>query len=113
LISQVGYKKKTVTVNQREFLVQIVPFDNGDFISITEGNEKIGTLVVSIGSAGRTTSTATVIPSKSETIFLKMVSERVASTINGICIFSLNIQKELELDSMKVIMNEVMEIIRL
>ncbi|MFZ1076238.1 MAG: hypothetical protein WAN47_02280 [Nitrosotalea sp.] len=112
MISQVGYKKKTVSVNQREFLVQIVPFDNGDFISITEGKEKIGTLVVSIGSAGRTTSTATVIPSKSETIFLKMVAERVASTINGICIFSLNIQKELELDSMKVLMNEVMEIIR-
>jgi hypothetical protein len=111
LISQVGYKKKTVTVNQREFLVQIVPFDNGDFISITEGKEKIGTIVVSISSAGRT-STATVIPTKSETTFLKMVSERVASTINGICIFSLNIQKELELDSMKVLMNDVMEIIR-
>ena len=111
MISQVGYKKKTVTVNHREFLVQIVLFDNGNFISITEGKEKIGTLVVSIGSGGRT-STATVIPSKSETIFLKMVSERVSSTINGICIFSLNIQKDLELDSMKVLMNEVMEIIR-
>jgi len=92
-------------------LVQIVPFDNGDFISITEGKEKIGTVVVSISSAGRT-STATVIPTKSETTFLKMVSERVASTINGICIFSLNVQKELELDSMKVLMNDVMEIVR-
>jgi hypothetical protein len=92
-------------------LVQIVPFDNGDFISITEGKEKIGTIVVSISSAGRT-STATVIPSKSETTFLKMVSERVASTINGICIFSLSVQKELELDSMKVLMNDIMEIIR-
>ena len=111
MISQVGYKKKTVTVNQREFLVQIVPFDNGDFISITEGKEKIGTIVVSISSAGRT-STATVIPTKLETTFLKMVSERVASTINGICIFSLSVQKELELDSMKVLMNDVMEIIR-
>ena len=89
----------------------MVPFDNGNFISITEGKEKIGTLVVSISSAGRT-STATVIPSKSETIFLKMVSERVASTTNGICIFSLNIQKELELEGMKVLMNEVMEILR-
>jgi len=98
-------------VNHREFLVQIVPFDNGDFISITEGKEKIGTIVVSISSAGRT-STATVVPSKSETTFLKMVSERVASTINGICIFSLSIQKELELDSMKVLMNDVMEIVR-
>ncbi|HXX06375.1 MAG TPA: hypothetical protein VEJ68_06110 [Candidatus Bathyarchaeia archaeon] len=111
MISQVGYKKKTVTVNQREFLVQIVPFDNGDFISITEGKEKIGTIVVSISSAGRT-STATVIPSKSDTTFLKMVSERVASTINGICVFSLNVQKELELDIMKVLMNDIMEIIR-
>ncbi|VVC05383.1 Uncharacterised protein [uncultured archaeon] len=111
MISQVGYKKKTVTVNQREFLVQIVPFDNGNFISITEGKEKIGTLVVSISSVGRT-STATVIPSKSETIFLKMVSEHVASISNGICIFSLSIQKEMELEGMKVLMNEVMEIIR-
>ena len=98
-------------MNHRDFLVQIVPFDNGNFISITEGKEKIGTLVVSIGSGGHT-STATVIPSKSETTFLKMVSERVASTIKGICIFSLSIQKELELDSMKVLMNEVMEIIK-
>jgi hypothetical protein len=98
-------------VNQRDFLVQIVPFDNGNFISITEGKEKIGTVVVSIGLGGRVSS-ATVIPSKSETIFLKMVSERVASTINGICLFSLNIQKELELESMKVLMNEIMEIIK-
>ncbi len=111
MISQVGYRKKTVSVNQRDFLVQVIPFDNGNFISITEGKEKIGTVVVSIGLGGRVSST-TVIPSKSETIFLKMVSERVASTINGICLFSLNVQKELELDSMKVLMNEIMEIIK-
>ncbi len=89
----------------------MVPFTNGNFISVTEGNEKIGTLVVSIGSGGRT-STATVIPSKSETIFLKMVAERVATTVNGISIFSLNIQKELDLESMKALMNEIMEIIK-
>jgi hypothetical protein len=111
MISQTGYRKKTAKVNQRDFLVQMVPFDNGNFISITEGKEKIGTLVVSIGSGGRT-STATVIPSKSETIFLKMVSERVALAVNGICIFSLNIQKELELESMKALMDDVMEIIK-
>jgi len=92
-------------------LVQILPYDNGNFISVTEGKERIGTLVVSISSGGRI-STAAVIPSKSETIFLKMVSERVASTINGICIFSLNIKKDLDLDSMKFLMNELMEIIK-
>ena len=92
-------------------MVQILPYDNGNFISITEEKERIGTLVVSISSGGRI-STAAVIPSKSKTIFLKMVSERVASTINGICIFSLNIEKDLDLDSMKVLMNELMEIIK-
>lgn len=98
-------------MNHRDFLVQIVPYDNGDYISISEGKERIGTLVVSI-SSGSHVSTAAVIPSKSDTLFLKMVSERVASTINGICIFSLNIEKDLDLDSMKVLMNELMEIIK-
>ncbi|MGI0094869.1 MAG: hypothetical protein ACREA8_12335 [Nitrosotalea sp.] len=111
MISQIGYTKKTVKVNQRDFLVQIVPYDNGNFISISEGKERIGTLVVSISSGGRV-STAAVIPSKSDTLFLKMVSERVASTMNGICIFSLNIEKDLDLDSMKVLMNELMEIVK-
>jgi hypothetical protein len=110
-MSQVGYKKKTVKVDNREFLVQIVPFDNGNFISITEGKEKIGAMVVSIGSRSRT-STVTVIPSKSESLFLKMVSERIASTINGICIVSINVQKDLKLEAMKNIMNEIMEIVK-
>ena len=92
-------------------MVKVLPYDNGNFISITDGKERIGTLVVSISLGGRV-STAAVIPSKSETIFLKMVSERVASTINGICIFSLNIEKDLDLDSMKVLMNELMDIVK-
>jgi len=110
-MSQVGYKKKTVKVDNREFLVQLVPFDNGNFISITEGKEKIGAMVVSICSGTRT-STATVIPSKSESLFLKMVSERIASISNGICVVSLNTQKELGLETMKTIMNEIMEIVK-
>ena len=92
-------------------MIQILPYDNGNYVSLTEGRERIGTLVVSISMGGRI-STAAVIPSKTETIFLKMVSERVASTINGICIFSLNIEKDLDLDSMKVLMNELMETIK-
>jgi len=110
-MSQVGYKKKTVKVDNREFLIQLVPFDNGNFISITEGKEKIGAMVVSICSGTRT-STATVIPSKSESLFLKMVSERIASISNGICVVSLNTQKELGLETMKTLMNEIMEIVK-
>jgi hypothetical protein len=110
-MSEVGYKKKTVKVENRDFLVQVVQFDNGNFISITEGKEKIGAMIVSIGSGTRISS-AIVIPSKSDSFFLKMVSERVASTTNGICVASLNIQKELGLETMKVVMNQIMEIVR-
>ena len=110
-MSKVGYKKKTVRVDNREFLVQVVPFDNGNFISISEGKEKIGAMMISIGS-GTHTSTATIIPSKSDSFFLKMVSERVASTMKGICVASLNIQKEFGLETMKVLMNEIMEIVK-
>lgn len=110
-MSQVGYKKKTVRVDNREFLVQIIPFDNGNFISITEGKEKIGAMVVSICSGSRT-STVTIIPAKSESLFLKMISERIASIINGICIVSINTQKELRLEDMKVIMNEIIGIVK-
>ena len=110
-MSLVGYKKKTVQVDNRAFLVQVVPFDNGNFISLTEGKEKIGAMVVSI-SSGPNASTVTVIPSKSNSLFLKMISERVASATNGICIVSINIQKELELEAMKVIMNEIMEAVK-
>ncbi len=111
MISEFGYKKKTLNLNYREFLIQVLAFDNGNFISITEGKEKIGAMVVSIGS-GQHTSTATVIPSKSESLFLKMISEQIASTIKGICVVSLNIQKQLDLETMKELLNEIMEIVR-
>jgi hypothetical protein len=110
-MSKASYKKKIIKFDNREFLVQLLPFDNGNFISITEGKEKIGMMVVSIGSRMQT-STAMVIPSNSDSFFLKMVSERVASTINGICIVSISIQKELGLETMKAVMNEIMEIVR-
>ncbi|MBI3842710.1 MAG: hypothetical protein HY295_06190 [Thaumarchaeota archaeon] len=111
MISNIGYKKKTVRVDYREFIVQVVPFYNGNFISISEGKEKIGAMVVSVGTGPRT-STATIIPSKSEPLFLKMVSERIASVSNGICIVSLNTQKVLSLEAMKILMNEIVEIVK-
>lgn len=107
--SNLGYKKKTVEVNGRKFLVQVILFDNGNFISISEGIEKIGATVVSIGY-GPTSSTATVIPAKSNHLFLRMVSERIASTKKGICITSVNTQ-DLDVNVAKVLMHKIMEIV--
>jgi len=69
-----GYTKKLVNIKERLFLVQILNFENGNFISVTESSEKIGGMIVSINS-GPVPSTSTIIPSKSESLFLKLVSE--------------------------------------
>ena len=69
-----GYTKKLVNINERSFLVQILNYDNGNFISVTENLEKIGGMIVSINS-GPVPSTSTIIPPKSEALFLKLISE--------------------------------------
>ena len=71
-----GYTKKLVNINERSFLVQILNYDNGNFISVTENLEKIGGMIVSINS-GPVPSTSTIIPPKSEALFLKLISERL------------------------------------
>ena len=109
-MSSPGYKKKTVEVDGRKFQIQLLTFENGNFISITEGTEKIGAMVVSIGY-GPCTSTTTVIPAKSDSLFLRMVSERIASTAKGISITSLNTQKNLGVNTVKVLMKTIMEIV--
>ena len=51
-------------------MVQVLRFDNGSFVSITEGQEKIGGMLASIATEP-VPSTTTIIPPKSESIFLK------------------------------------------
>ena len=61
-----------MNIKERSFLVQILNFENGNFISVTESSEKIGGMIVSINS-GPVPSTSTIIPPKSESLFLKLV----------------------------------------
>ena len=92
-----GYTKKLVDINERSFLVQILNYDNGNFISVTEGSENIGGMIVSINS-GPVPSTSTIIPPKSETLFLKLVSEKIAYVKQGMCLITGNFEKALEKD---------------
>jgi hypothetical protein len=77
---------------------------------VGEGADRIGSLTISISSSNKT-NTATVIPSKYNSMFINTVSERVSSMINGICLVSLYSVKQLNLDDMKAIMEEIMNII--
>lgn len=67
-------------------------------------------MVVSL-AIGPTPITTTVIPSRTESLFLKLTAERISSRMKGIALVSTYIQKELEPDTAKALMSEIMEMI--
>ena len=102
--------RKVKTDSQKSFYLKCISFENGLFILVGEGADRIGSLTISISSSNKT-NTATIIPSKYNSMFINTVSERVSSMINGICLVSLYSVKQLNLDDMKAIMGEIMNII--
>ena len=105
-----GFYQKTVSLEGRSFSLQIQKFDNGFFVSVTEGANKIGSMVASMAT-GPTPITTTIIPSKSESLFLKLTAERISTRMHGIVLVSAFIQKELEPSTAKALMSEIMEMI--
>ena len=97
-----------MNINERSFLVQILNYENGNFISVTEGLENIGGMIVSINS-GPVPSTSTIVPPKSEALFLKLVSERIAYTRQGMCIVTGNFEKALDKQITKQLMDIILE----
>ena len=97
-----------MNINERSFLVQILNYENGNFISVTEGSENIGGMIVSINS-GPMPSTSTIIPPKSEALFLKLVSERIAYTRQGMCLVTGNFEKALDKEITKQLMDIILE----
>ena len=106
-----GFSEKTIDLGSRSFSLKIIKFENGCFVSISEGSPKIGSMVVSL-STGQNPITTTVIPSKSESLFLKLTAERISTRMRGIAIVSTYVQKELDPDTAKVLMTEIIEIIQ-
>ena len=67
-------------------------------------------MVVSL-STGQMPVTTTIIPSRNESLFLKLVAEQISTRIRGIVLVSTFIQKELEPSTAKALMSEIIEII--
>jgi hypothetical protein len=106
-----GFSEKTVNLESRSFSLQILKFENGCFVSVTEGSSKLGSMVASL-TTGQNPITTTIIPSKSESLFLKLIAERISTRMHGIAIVSTFVQRELEPETAKVLMTEIMEIIQ-
>ena len=105
-----GFSQKTISLEGRSFSLRVQKFENGYFVSVSEGSEKLGAMVVSL-AFGPSPVTTTVIPSKFESLFLRLMAERISTQVKGISIVSSSIQKELEHDTAKALMSEIMEII--
>ena len=99
-----------VHLENRSFSLQIQKFENGYFVSVTEGSNKIGSMVVSLAT-GPTPITTTIIPSRTESLFLKLVAERISTRMRGVALVSTFIQKELETSTAKGLMTEIMDMI--
>ena len=108
--SESRFSKTVIDIDNRSFTIQVLLFDNGSFVSITEGQEKIGGLTASIGT-GTVPITTSIIPAKSESLFLKLISEQLSSIIAGVNIVSVFIPKELENKTAKILIGKIKEII--
>jgi hypothetical protein len=96
--------------SNRCFFVKFLPFENGCFIIVSEGSNRIGGMYVSISSSNKI-DTAKVIPSKYDSMFISTLSQRVASLINGICIVCIHGLEKLQLDDMKSIMEKIISMV--
>ena len=108
--SESRFSKTVIDIDNRSFTIQVLLFDNGSYVSITEGQEKIGGLTASIGT-DTVPITTSIIPAKSESLFLKLMSEQLSSIITGINIVSAFIQKELENKTAKILIAKTREIV--
>ena len=103
---ETGYKSKTIAYDNRTFIVNMLNFENGMIISISENSPKIGPMLISI-SSGPVPSTSTIIPTKSEELFLKLLAEKISSFLKGICLVTANFEKPLDNETTKQLMHEI------
>ena len=108
--SESRFSKTVIDIDNRSFTIQVLLFDNGSFVSISEGQEKIGGLIASIGTGTVPISTS-IIPAKSESLFLKLMTEQLSSIITGINIVSAFIPKDLENKTAKILIAKIREIV--
>lgn len=106
-----GFCKKSVDVDNRRFTITVQKFENGNFVSVSEGAEKLGSMVVSLAS-GPNPITTTVIPAKSDSLFLKLTAERISTSVKGIAIISSFVEKEMSSNTAKILMGEISEMIQ-
>lgn len=97
-------------ISKRKFLTNILKFDNGFFISISEEKLRISSISVSLATTNQT-NTAKVIQDKNDQLFIDTLSRRISLMINGICIISFFAKNKLQFEDMTIINDEILKLI--
>lgn len=106
--------ERTLSLENKTLHVRIQRFENGRFVSVSEGGQKIGSLVVSLATgAGEMPVTTTIIPPRSpdSAFVMRLAAEQISSRIGGIVLFSMFVQKDLSNDDAKSLLSGIMEMI--
>ena len=93
--------------DKRIIRIKLIFFENGCFIIVSENSNKIGSITISSSISNKVTS-AIIIPSKFDSIFINSIAQRISLMLNGICLVSLHTKIQLDLKSMKTIMGEIL-----
>lgn len=105
------FYQKTLHADGRSFLIMIIRFDNGNFVSVSEGATRLGSMTVSLRS-GPGQATTEVIPARTDPLFLRLVAERTSSLSGGIAVVSSSLQGGITPDTAKALMAEIAEMVR-
>jgi hypothetical protein len=110
-MSSSDHRQISVETDNRKFDVSILKYDNGFFISISEGAKKLGAMMMSV-AAGPSPSSSEIIPIRHDSLFLKLISQKIASEVRGLCLVSLFTQRELGPDTSKILIEKIMGAVR-
>lgn len=102
--------KSILLDKNRTMYINIFFFENGCFIILSENSYRIGSITISSSLSNKVTK-AHIIPSKYDSFFIDSVAQRISSMLNGLCLVSLHNKNLLNLNDMKIIMGEILDII--
>src|SRR5687768_18065383 len=106
-----GILVKDIQIDDKKIVhVKSIFFENGCFIIISENSNKIGSVTIASSISNKVTS-AIVIPSKFDSIFIKSIAQRISLMLNGICLVSIYTKTQLDVKNMKTIMGEILSMI--
>lgn len=95
----------------RKFSIRVMRFENGAFVSVCEGSARIGPTVVSVCATG-TPATTTVIPAKTDSLFLKLAAEMISSKTRGISMTSMSVNSAIPPDAARAILSKITDMIQ-